>query len=113
MSKLQERSFKRLVRIFPKKHLLLIGIIISVLFSSITVFFGYLINSFKNGWTLLFIKALYEIIFKININRSVIKGNHLIKYLRLKKEPYNNIDCNFTDRIKSKMIDILLKIYDK
>ena len=87
--------------------------IIYILIESSWIFFGNLINSFKNGWTFLFIIALYEIIFKIDVNRSVIKGNHLIKYLKLKKEPYNKVDCNFAERIKGKMIDILLKIYDK
>ncbi len=81
MSKLQERSFKRLVRIFPKKHLLLIGIIISVLFSSITVFFGYLIkvliDSASEGS-----RETFFFVLQISIVLLVING--VLVYLRTK-----------------------------
>ena len=44
MKKVKETPFKRLINVFPNKHLLVIGVIISILYSSTTVIFGYLLK---------------------------------------------------------------------
>jgi ABC-type multidrug transport system fused ATPase/permease subunit len=40
----REKPFKRLIQLFPKKHLLYVGVLLSVLHSSITIAFGYLLK---------------------------------------------------------------------
>lgn len=40
----EKKPFKRLIKLFPKKHLLIIGLMISIVYSTLTIAFGYLLK---------------------------------------------------------------------
>ncbi|TVP96183.1 MAG: ABC transporter ATP-binding protein [Acholeplasmatales bacterium] len=44
MTQTQEKPFRRLIGVFPKKYLLLTGVFISIVYATITVTFGYLLK---------------------------------------------------------------------
>lgn len=91
----KKKPFKRLLKLFPKRHLLIIGIIISVFYSALTIFFGYLlkvlIDSATFGDRAMFYTVLYISVGSLILNailiyfRTKLVGNyteHGLKKLR-------------------------------
>ncbi|MFH5882240.1 ABC transporter ATP-binding protein [Liberiplasma polymorphum] len=81
MKKLKDKPFKRLVRVFPKKYLLIIGVMISILYASITVLFGYLLKVLIDASSTGSRETFYFVL-QLSIGLLVING--LLIYFRTK-----------------------------
>lgn len=94
-----------LLRYFPIKYILI---------EFTWHFLNNLINSIKTGWILLFIKGLYEVVFKVKIERKLISNRCLLKYLQLKSHEYStNNSTGFFSYLKSKFINYITEFIQK
>ncbi|MFU8786583.1 MAG: ABC transporter ATP-binding protein [Candidatus Izemoplasmataceae bacterium] len=81
MKKIKDKPFKRLVRVFPKKYLLIIGVMISILYASITVLFGYLLKVLIDASSTGSRETFY---FVLQLSFGLLVINGLLIYFRTK-----------------------------